>query len=333
VKWVRSAAGDLRYVAWGAAWRPLAHHLQYLTGWRGRMERVALSSGLTQSGADRPVPTEAMQAAYSVRETLGSEGASSGLLLYTGYYKDSWFVGPIASDSQFTFVKIFRTPKQAEAEVDRAMGAERLAAGDSPFECIPARHLQPTSVMYPLVTRSRRSRQADAEKIGQWLASHRLEPAGESDLLSERSARAEASLYELVGASASRPGLLTPAVASVPYLVPTHGDVTPWNIVPTVGSLTLIDYDNVAPRPRCYDLIYALTHGPLIEGATVSPTRVKQRLAAAGVIDAHQAVVVAAALATSVLEHLESLQSHPENAARAIVLLRKKYRLLEAVAS
>lgn len=325
MRWIRSAAGDLRYVGWGPAPRKLAPHLNYLTGSRGILEQMALRSGLTASGKQRAVPHDAEAALAEVMATV--EPRQRGLLLYTGYYKDSWFVGPVATGTGIDFLKVFRDPHQASEEIRHATLAARLPGAGARYLCLPATPLTDRAVSYPIVRR--RGRASTDTAIGIAMAISRGDAPVSVDE-GDWAARADAVEARVlaVGQSPMRPGQLASQAASGGALTLSHGDLTPWNIIPTGRGPVLIDYERLGWRPRHFDLIYAVTHVPAVAGREASIPALLDRLKQVGVVNDERRATAVSALAVGLVEHGEALLRHPNNTRRVEQLVRLKSNLL-----
>lgn len=324
--WLRSVTGDLRYVAWGR-YRELVPSLDYLPGARGRIEQAFLRTPFPHTSRERDVPEAALAAVEDLTATLGA--GSAALLLYTGYYKDTWFVGPIRSArGQRAFVKLFQSTDDAAAEVARADQASRLVQ-DGAFRTLRA--VQSGQVVsYDIVSRAGSASDRDAVAIGAAIARGRKQDDATPPARARWAARSNAVDAVLAGRfdhSSSRVG---PALAHDVAWGLAHGDVTPWNIIPTHEGLVLIDYERVALRPAFFDVVYAGSQGPALRGSpTWARENVDRELRSAGVPTSARPPIVAAALAAAIVEATEDLVRHPENADRSHRLISSKLRYLE----
>ncbi|WP_346386497.1 hypothetical protein [Nocardioides sp.] len=322
---MRSARGDLRYIAWGDDYRALVPILDYLTGARRLAERVVLRSRLSLSRKQRAVPPEAQSQLDELRHHVGD--SSSGFMLYTGYYKTTWFVGPVRPDNSGPrFLKLFKTEEDARAEIDRSRAMNQVPGIGDGFDVVPGELFTSTAVAYHPVTRSRVATEEDALIVGSAIARN-------SSLHSSSTSwhqRAIAADRVSQRRELSQGSQLSRHLVDETPCSPSHGDVTPWNIVPSETTLTLVDYERVGHRPAFFDLVYAATHAAALADTAPAVTRVHEVLAASGLPRSRADQIVRAALSASIVEAVEDLEEHPENAARVSTFIRRKYAFLEA---
>lgn len=319
MRWIRSLAGDLRYIGWGPRPQDLIGKLDYLTGRRASLEQWFVRSPFSRTASQRPIPSLELEQLWSVADALES---SRGMLLYTGWYKESLFVGPVQVDNAVRFIKVLRSSLEADRERDRSAVAARLVPDHSVLYCLEAERVGVSSVAYPAVDRSRASTHQDATAIG--LAIYRAAPAAATrDPRRLETADAVLAAADRITA-ADRDTLLTALVGSDTD-TQSHGDVTPWNVVvdPT-GRLALIDYDSVARRPAGFDLAYALTHPSAVAGHAIDGKGAIDELVRCGLASGEANRIVRASLSHSVVEHLQSAVVHSDNRDRTIDLATRK---------
>lgn len=331
--WLRSATGEPRYLGWGRRPQQLYTSLDYMIGLRGVAERQLMRLMPTPFlRATRPL---AAQARLALAETQSLPQSSvRGLLLWTGYYKNTWFVGPVEDSNGIrVFAKVFKCAEDSSSELRRSRIVGDLAASAGTFNAIPAARLGCTVVGYDVVHRARLATRGEtlevAAAFGRTSADSALVPAG--DDWASRCRSAALILEATIGWPADEAiRLLTRC--SPTHLAIAHGDMTPWNLLETFeGPPHLIDYECVGWRPPFYDLVYADSHPLALAGAVSELEATKARLRQLGYASLDIRTMVASALATSILEAADALAEHPDNRSRLSVLAACKLKGLAAI--
>jgi hypothetical protein len=172
----------------------------------------------------------------------------------------------------------------------------------------------------------------DALAVGLAIARGRLKDDVPSSVRATWLARSKAADGVLMRTFGRTRPLLAPALAVDAQWALTHGDVTPWNLIPTAEGLVLIDYERLAYRPAFFDVVYAGSQAPALKGApTWAREQVRRALLLAGVGQQQMPNVLGAALSAAIVEATEDLAMHPENAHRVNRLISSKMRYLEEI--
>ena len=262
--WLRGAARRPRYIGLGERPNRLYPYLSDLTGARERAERLVLL--LPVAVLRRPAPWADADA--GIEAALATmEEPRSALFLYTGFYKETLFVGPVRRRpaEDVVFWKAFRDEGAAADELRRVAALRTI---------LPARAVAATcrSTGGPIVQSDRlvRGRRTigDPELVACALEVGRLSLAGAGGCGS-RGAPAVPLEREVVEefarqvaparSEASRMLAELDRCADLP-LVLSHGDFTHWNVFSTTGRrVAVVDYDAVGHRPAFFDVVHLLT--------------------------------------------------------------------------
>jgi hypothetical protein len=329
VRWLRTAIGGARYVAWGNHTGALYRHLDYLTGLRGRVERAWLRlpvRTLTTASRSREATTTAQQ----LRRNLGPD--SSALLLWTGYYKDTMLVGPVLTHADGVFVKHFRDPGAAQAEAERATMMHKLAdAAGAVTTLIPT--IMNSAVTFPLVDRQRLATPAEAHHVATRLAAAAIARAPSEQEQADRASRATQALEQLGSAGIPVKERIAKLIQRGPErLAPAHGDITPWNVlIDQDGRAVLIDYDEAAWLPAYFDVVYAHSHVEALSGRVPAPTNMIDVLRSSGLAADDAQAAVVHGLSEQVMRAADSLRNHPLNSTRLRRQVEAKLAALEAL--
>jgi hypothetical protein len=327
-RWIRSATWTRRYIGFGDRPGRLYRDLDYLTGVRSRLERIFLGcapSGVIDAGA--VTEDDALRALAALGG--GVNGGASALLLWTGYYKDTWMVGPLVGPSGRHFVKVFKTARMAEAEVDRIALLTTVVPQGVSLTGVEAR--SGVVVTYGLVKRLRRPLDlpallATALRLGDRAAETAAGPPGTVDLY----LRHAAALAELGGEGiGDLVRSLQDDASNVPRAV-AHGDLTPWNVLRTSDGPVLVDYERVGLYPIYYDVVHCLVQVAVEDGRTPDVRRVERLLREHGV--AQGPAIVRAGLLSNIAITLDEHDANPGNRVRTARSLSLKLQALRALA-
>jgi hypothetical protein len=274
-----------RYLVAGDGHRLYAS-LDYLTGWRGRLERIWMAT-LSARSQGTAVPEGELRKAFEALEAAVGP-IDDALLLCTGAYKSTTLVGPVTTRRHGPlFIKLFENAALAATEQCRAEIAHQVAGGA--FRTAPVRMVEDAVVAYELLPRSPRRPSADralAALVAMATASLARHPA-RFDAERERAELRElAETYglELADVCARLP-------RSTGDAAPAHGDATPWNVFALPdGSLALIDYEEVGLRAPLFDAFHYAVQPPVVAGRPVPAPGVVRRIAVlAGTDERHSA--------------------------------------------
>lgn len=266
LRWLRGVSRTPRYIGLGDRPGRLYPLLSYMTGLRDLTERLVLKLPEPWVAAKRPLPEPAR---YAVNEVLRDrERPAAALFLYTGYYKETVFVGPVLNrGSDAVFWKAFKGEDEVQRELGRVGAIRRVLPPSGRLAaCSP---IGAGVVEYEWVERSRRSATRSelvkfALELGQLAV--RAEGGGSvpiaepSPLPKEEVVKGFADL-EGVHIHSIVPAMIDQMSAlRHEALFWSHGDLTRWNVFPTVGKrLGVVDYDAVGLRPPMYDVVHLLT--------------------------------------------------------------------------
>jgi hypothetical protein len=262
-RWLRGAGPKARYVGFGAKPAQLFRYIDDLPGWRGVAERVALALA---GARGEPVTNhvDVIDAIQRLKSLFPS--AASGLMIYTGSYKDTILAGVIL-DREPLFVKVFRTPSDADREGARI--TLLLSVVPSTVEIARPMRLDAGVVAYTLLSRDRRRPalhrlEGVALSLGISAMPHRRLAAPS---WAER-ATAAADLLKKYGTPLS-PAQVNQLSCLDTSVCPAHGDFTPWNAFLTAqGRVGLVDYERVAYRAPFTDIWHLHVQLAALRGRT-----------------------------------------------------------------
>ena len=322
--WLRSANGHPRYVAIGGRAGRLYSDLDYLMGARGRLERQALrlAEPLLRSSAD--LPLEALEAVDAVSRSV--DGLHQALLLWTGYYKQTWLVGSVVdTGGRRSFCKVFKVASET---------AEELHRRDELAKVLPASMKLPRGrsgtegvVLYELVQRPSRRRRPSLQELADLslqLGATALRSPENSDHLSAPSAgSATAEALCARYGCATGEALMGSRSFHPSVLVVAHGDFTPWNMICAVGGeLYAVDFEAVGLWPPYYDFVHLWSQVATLAGKELDVAALVRRLGQSGVDG--PANVVRRALAFDVIETAQAFLAYQENRHRTGRALDRK---------
>lgn len=225
----------------------LKRHLQFMGGIRGLIEDLVVTV-VGKSGVSLEVGNDEVLNAYQELSDLIKVDAA--MLLYTGWYKNTVFVGPVrGTDGCRYFAKSFKLLSDAREEATKAKSVRTLA--DGYFKTAGVQNVQGRVILYELVEHGQSvpdARAVEAACLAMCTAS----------LLRSVDAKPLKELVDfgaLLGFCAQFPwpaeGLISALERiqkqmSVPVeLCFAHGDFTPWNTFSSPDdSICLIDYEN-----------------------------------------------------------------------------------------
>ncbi len=261
LRWLSDAKLRRTYLAFGDA-VPLSRDLTFLSGARAAAERIALAL-LPRLGLSPPVTDPALLAGWA--GAAAALNPRAALLLHTGWYKATLFVGPVTtSDGETLFIKLFAEQTAAAAEARRAEAARALV--EPFFRAASVRLINGPLVAYELIRHGRVV--PEAGKVERSIADMgraALERSTES-----RPARAIVDLESLAG-RLSELGLPPPPRTldgdEAEPLAAAHGDCTPWNIfADEAGRACLIDYERQGAATPFADLFHYRVQPQAVRG-------------------------------------------------------------------
>ena len=226
LRWVRGATLKPTYLACGN-WYTLSHSLVFHTGLRAGAEQAARFAN--RFIPKTPVVERELTAAFDEANTV--LGIRSAFLLHTGWYKDTYFVGPVEkADGARVFVKSFAN---REAKALEALGTDivaRLAKGH--FRTADILADEGDVLAFELLERGKTC-SPDFEQNVLAMCSDALEQASPAMHLHDR-----LTLVAAHFADRDRP---MPPLGPIPQVM-GHGDCTPWNMFrDRFGSPCLVD--------------------------------------------------------------------------------------------
>lgn len=315
VSWLRGLTPEPRYVGIGRSPGRLYPLLAYLTGLRGVAEAAVLRlpADRLERGSPPTAVTESLERALD-----GLAPPHEALLLYTGYYKATSFVGPVirTAGGAPVFWKAFPDRAAAQAELERAallrcilpggtrtaschLVTDRLVEYDVlPRSRVPATTRALVGCARGIAHRARsHARAVDVPVVGR-------HPAGRS------------TVHELAGSMTSaeqrRLDAALDGLGGTTFGI-SHGDFTRWNVfrMPD-GSLGVVDYDAVAARPVLFDVVHLLTQSAVEKGRAPS-LRVLRRATAGLLLGDDTAAAVADALLWDACETAQQYEENPDN--------------------
>ncbi len=323
--WMRGASSRPRYIAIGHRPNDLYPLLSYLTGLRETAERLVmrLPARLLYGTA----PWDGAEAA--IESVLADQSQPpSALFLYTGYYKETIFVGPVvlAGDGgRIVFWKAFGSQEDIDDELERASNLARIIpAGVTSASCV-----------------QRGARLVEYEQLVRagWRGLTRGEHVACVTAIANSSVR---------GVSTDRPAVpLEAAVvrsfvdlarySDVPIealsdelercsglpLYLSHGDLTRWNLFRTPdGRVAVVDYDEVGFRPAYFDVVHGLAQEAAQRGKV--PPVALMRSAVAQAPQGAPRLDLAASLFWDAYETMRQHLAHPDNRAATEAVVRLK---------
>jgi len=261
LRWLRGAKLRPTYLTFGDA-APLARNLVFLSGLRGLAERIAIAV-LSRVGPSRSVEPGALSDAWS--EVKAALDASAALLLHTGWYKETLFVGPVRTrDGATLFVKLFAETSAAAAEAERAQAARTVV--EPFFRAAAVQRVSGRLVAYDLIEHGRATLDP-----AQTVAAVAAMAAAALDRATELRPARDAVDLDLLGPRLAAfglpavPGFLAEDVAI--SLAPCHGDCTPWNIfADQAGRACLIDYERAGVDAPFADLFHHRIQPQVVRG-------------------------------------------------------------------
>ena len=318
VSWLRGASPEPRYIGIGDQPGRLYPWLGYLQGVRGLAERAVLRLPPRLLDA-APPPADVAQI---VDESLaGRPDPHSALLLYTAYYKETAFVGPVrmTPTDRPVFWKSFSGPEPAAAEIRRSSALrEVLPDGAVTAGC---RVVGSRLVEYDGLQRARRrATTAELVRCARMLG---------------RLARDASAVGENIGAQTPKVDVLTQYADSATDLpVPlhrrarddlealsredlflSHGDFTGRNVFrTTAGTLAVVDYDAVGLRPAHFDVVHLVTQAAVDKGIVPSMSRLRR--VTLGLVEGDGRRDLAACLLWDAYETMQQYVDNPANRQR-----------------
>lgn len=247
--WIRNAKGVLTYLAYGSDFNNLRRHLSFMQGVRGKIENTALfllahyPTPLTNNERDSKI----LAAWKELEKNVGP--ISDAWLLYTAYYKDSTFVGPVLTKvGQLLFVKQYSSNALAVSAAIQTAQVRALAGDDF---CIADVVLQEgrTVGFQLLEAATEQVSFSKLENAALKFGTRLMQQSVNQSSFSLSSSDAEAIGKKLCWLGAwDQPhlvSLLNNTLGNIP-LLPCHGDYTTWNAFEGCdGRLCLVDYEAV----------------------------------------------------------------------------------------
>lgn len=244
LRWLPGARRIRMYLSVGNA-LPLKRHLQFMGGLRGRIEDLVVSV-LCKAGFGFNVGNNDVLQAY--QELRGAVEVDALMLLYTGWYKNTVFVGPVqAKDGRLYFAKSFKMLSDAHEEFAKAQSVRALA--DGYFKTAEVLTVCNHTILYELVEHSRAMPDDQAvEDACLAMCAASLRGATSTQRMNEL-----IDFDVLLDFCTKLPEQTEGLMHALEYIrkidislnvCSAHGDFTPWNIFSAQdGSICLIDYE------------------------------------------------------------------------------------------
>jgi hypothetical protein len=325
--WLRGASRRARYVGLGVRPNRLYPLLSYLTGRREALERLTMRLPAAALRRTAPWPDADRLVAAALE---GMPEPHSALLLYTGYYKASVFVGPVIErpGAEAVFWKAFRTERDAATELARAAALRRILPGTAVApDC---RSVGSAIVEYDCLARSpRRLSEGDLVDCALALGRSGLEqgdgiPSEPNGVAVSQVVADFRKLADWPAADLAAVGDELERVAARPRYL-SHGDFTDWNAFRTVdGRLGIVDYDAVGYRPAYFDVVHLLNQRAA-EKDVLPPVELLRSLLTGASAD-RTVVDLSACLLWDAFETMLQFVSHPQNRAALEETVRLKLR-------
>lgn len=252
-KWLVTAPFSKKYIVRGNYWSYWPA-FNYLHGYRRTIENAYLSLGIRRSVA----PTESIyQSLERLREKLGS--IDSMMLLDTSYYKDTWVVGVVRTESRSEyFVRLYKDTLGRQATIRLEANREKfnrfLSRGE--LRTVEHQYLRDDLVVSKYVECQARLKPEELQEA----AIHFQESTSASNKsIAEESLLIQAE--ELGRSIGILSGSLDKELVREKelQLFLAHGDFTTRNVFKdNESSIVVFDFENVGYYPPYYDYLTVL---------------------------------------------------------------------------
>lgn len=273
VKWIYGFNSDRAYLGYGN-FRELYHHLAFLKGVKGLIEYLFIlfeihSRNLSEND------TKVNNIWKYLSHTFGN--IESALLLYTDYYKETSFVGPICIvGGQKYFVKIFKTEDDAKAEKKRADMLRDIA---SKLFCIPDVLVHADNIVaYQVLEKKYRSVKSSVLKnlaldLGKSALLLNREETVFLDLINIQYILSLSKVFGFSKLVRDAIDVVTNNDEALKTSTWGHGDFTPWNaFYNRDNAVCLVDYERVCVGPPFMDIFHLITQKNALSGNARLPT-------------------------------------------------------------
>lgn len=327
--WARSATGERRYVLFGDSARSLYPSLDYMEGMRGRAERWLMR--LAPHPRRQVHEVTESELTDSLRDAAKAAGGlTRGLLLATGYYKETVAVGPVVNRAGAkVFLKVYKTSagaERAKVREDRFLDAVREAS----VATVRGTMLGERTIGYPVIDNRGKASESESLKLALELGKQLV--SGRGGMGTEVPLRAREVIAETISkvAAESFMRLVDSCWTGLNGL--NHGDVTPWNILRTgAGHHVLIDYERSFVGPAFYDLVYSRLRVRSFTGRRISLKDLAKKVPST-MGERPERIVLRSALCVC-LATLKDAIENPANADRLVPALQRQVEETLTVAS